>query len=176
MDLASVSYYRDMFKPKFVGFAVAAQYLQFFWNFLPLAQCVACVAIAIDGRPAQGQSGMLHTWRQVAIERRCRGACMGKAKMIAILAAIATFNVKQNSPNRRAAKRTAHRAHVKTMQALISGVPCFCCQKPAQHRHHIIPLSMGGNNSSSNQVMLCKACHRLLHNLANQVIAQQAVA
>jgi hypothetical protein len=37
--------------------------------------------------------------------------------------------------------------------------PCFECGKPAGHRHHVIPKSLGGTKT----VPLCVECHGKVH-------------
>ncbi len=34
---------------------------------------------------------------------------------------------------------------------------------PAEHVHHIVPLSDGGTNDAGNLMALCKACHSRVH-------------
>lgn len=41
----------------------------------------------------------------------------------------------------------------------LQGVPCYICKAPAQHRHHVIPLSRGGLSTLENLVALCIPCH-----------------
>jgi hypothetical protein len=43
-----------------------------------------------------------------------------------------------------------------------SGLCCNCGEK-AKHAHHIVPLSIGGNDVLSNLVSLCVSCHRKIH-------------
>ena len=40
---------------------------------------------------------------------------------------------------------------------------CNCGSKDNLEYHHIIPLSLGGNNKLSNLCCLCYSCHSLLH-------------
>lgn len=40
---------------------------------------------------------------------------------------------------------------------------CFACGDPAEHRHHIILLNHGGDNSKRNVVSLCAHCHAEIH-------------
>ena len=40
---------------------------------------------------------------------------------------------------------------------------CINCGKPARALHHIVPLSLGGNDIPSNRVFLCQDCHDLIH-------------
>lgn len=37
--------------------------------------------------------------------------------------------------------------------------PCFECGKPAEHRHHVVPRSLGGTKT----IPLCTPCHRKVH-------------
>lgn len=37
--------------------------------------------------------------------------------------------------------------------------PCFECEAPATHHHHVVPRSMGGNRT----VPLCHTCHGRAH-------------
>ena len=41
---------------------------------------------------------------------------------------------------------------------------CINCHKPATELHHVVPLSLGGNDIESNKVWLCTECHSLIHN------------
>ena len=43
------------------------------------------------------------------------------------------------------------------------GDPCYVCQVPAYHRHHIITLKNGGRNTKRNRIPLCKKCHVKVH-------------
>jgi hypothetical protein len=41
---------------------------------------------------------------------------------------------------------------------------CACCGSTEDlQKHHIIPLSQGGENSFLNRVWLCKSCHQKVH-------------
>lgn len=40
---------------------------------------------------------------------------------------------------------------------------CFVCGAPANHRHHVIPLSLNGVNQVRNLVALCQPCHSHVH-------------
>ncbi len=40
---------------------------------------------------------------------------------------------------------------------------CFVCQVPANIRHHIIPLILGGTSKFNNIVPLCHPCHVEVH-------------
>ena len=42
---------------------------------------------------------------------------------------------------------------------------CINCGAEATCEHHVIPLSLGGNDISSNKVPLCDSCHALIHNI-----------
>lgn len=41
---------------------------------------------------------------------------------------------------------------------------CINCGRPGTHQHHIVPESLGGNNST-NIVWLCDECHGKIHNI-----------
>lgn len=41
---------------------------------------------------------------------------------------------------------------------------CVNCGKPGEELHHVVPLSLGGNDIDSNKVWLCNECHNLIHN------------
>jgi 5-methylcytosine-specific restriction endonuclease McrA len=41
--------------------------------------------------------------------------------------------------------------------------PCWVCKKPADVRHHVIPISKGGSNKRNNIVPLCTQCHTEVH-------------
>lgn len=49
---------------------------------------------------------------------------------------------------------------------------CVNCGKEAFEQHHIVPLSLGGNDIDSNKVWLCSECHAKIHgfNIANRGI------
>ena len=36
---------------------------------------------------------------------------------------------------------------------------CFECGNPAEHNHHVLPKSLGGQNT----IALCSKCHALIH-------------
>lgn len=40
---------------------------------------------------------------------------------------------------------------------------CSCCGRQATQIHHILPLSLGGDNRESNLVALCDECHNKIH-------------
>ena len=40
---------------------------------------------------------------------------------------------------------------------------CINCGKEAKEQHHIIPLSLGGNDIETNKVWLCSECHAIVH-------------
>jgi len=40
---------------------------------------------------------------------------------------------------------------------------CCNCGAPAEHRHHIVPRSMGGSDKPSNLAPVCASCHGLIH-------------
>ena len=40
---------------------------------------------------------------------------------------------------------------------------CQYCGQKAQHVHHLIPISRGGDNRESNLIPLCTDCHGLIH-------------
>ena len=46
---------------------------------------------------------------------------------------------------------------------IIRGLECYCCDAPAQIRHHVTPLHKGGRNKDNNIVPLCKSCHAEIH-------------
>jgi hypothetical protein len=46
----------------------------------------------------------------------------------------------------------------------ISKLKCVYCGSQAAHMHHIIPLSVGGDNRDSNLIPLCLECHGKIHN------------
>ena len=43
------------------------------------------------------------------------------------------------------------------------GNPCFVCGNEMSHRHHIIALNHGGDNSKKNLVSLCLEHHKAMH-------------
>ena len=56
---------------------------------------------------------------------------------------------------------------------------CEYCGKPvlADHVHHIIPLSKGGDNRESNLIALCCNCHSKIHgrNLNYKELQKQGI-
>ena len=40
---------------------------------------------------------------------------------------------------------------------------CFCCGRPIEHYHHIVPRSQGGSDGPENKVGLCESCHGKVH-------------
>ena len=40
---------------------------------------------------------------------------------------------------------------------------CANCGNDAHHAHHVVPLSVGGNDILSNLIALCDICHGLVH-------------
>lgn len=42
---------------------------------------------------------------------------------------------------------------------------CINCGKPATCRHHVVPKSLGGNDTT-NVVPLCDICHSLIHKVS----------
>jgi hypothetical protein len=54
------------------------------------------------------------------------------------------------------------------------GEYCECCHKPANHGHHIIPVSETSIASelvfeSANIIILCDECHALMHPLIRNI-------
>lgn len=75
------------------------------------------------------------------------------------------------------AKNKRYGAGWRTMRAafLKTNPLCSSCKTegrltPAKEVHHIIPLSEGGKNDSSNLMALCKSCHSSITMRANQQI------
>jgi hypothetical protein len=93
-----------------------------------------------------------------------------KSRSISILSAVATFPTVNRTKNRRISKRCAHREHDN--KRFIGELPCFSCGGESHHRHHIVPLIMGGTNSNRNQVLLCRSCHIAVHSGADDFLAQ----
>lgn len=42
---------------------------------------------------------------------------------------------------------------------------CINCGEPGTHKHHVIPRSLGGNDTT-NCVWLCDDCHGLIHSVS----------
>lgn len=42
---------------------------------------------------------------------------------------------------------------------------CINCGEPGTHKHHVVPRSLGGNNTT-NCVWLCDNCHGLIHSVS----------
>lgn len=40
---------------------------------------------------------------------------------------------------------------------------CVICNKRGEHVHHIKPRSQGGKNNEDNLVLLCRRCHKGIH-------------
>jgi hypothetical protein len=40
---------------------------------------------------------------------------------------------------------------------------CAACMNRGEEYHHVLPVSLGGNNDSKNIVLLCRNHHNLLH-------------
>ncbi len=40
---------------------------------------------------------------------------------------------------------------------------CINCGSNGAELHHVVPLSVGGNDIDSNKVLLCSKCHTLVH-------------
>lgn len=51
---------------------------------------------------------------------------------------------------------------------------CCNCGKEAKHLHHIVPLSLGGENIDSNIAPLCDECHGKIHKINFNRELQQA--
>jgi len=45
---------------------------------------------------------------------------------------------------------------------------CLNCEAIATHAHHIVPLSLGGNDILSNLASLCEECHERVHGIKLQ--------
>lgn len=43
---------------------------------------------------------------------------------------------------------------------------CVNCGAPATCEHHIVPISLGGNDIPSNKVPLCDKCHGVIHGVS----------
>lgn len=46
---------------------------------------------------------------------------------------------------------------------IINNPICKYCGERAEHVHHIIPLSLGGDNREDNLISLCSTCHGKIH-------------
>lgn len=46
---------------------------------------------------------------------------------------------------------------------IINNPICKYCGEKAEHVHHIIPLSLGGDNREDNLISLCSTCHGKIH-------------
>jgi 5-methylcytosine-specific restriction endonuclease McrA len=54
----------------------------------------------------------------------------------------------------------------ESIKSLIdNNIPCEKCgwDKATCDRHHVVPLSAGGDDSPDNIIVLCPNCHRLAH-------------
>lgn len=53
----------------------------------------------------------------------------------------------------------------------VAAFTCARCQSdaPGLHQHHIVPLSWGGSNDTSNFITLCAACHDFAHSRLAQL-------
>ena len=40
---------------------------------------------------------------------------------------------------------------------------CFCCGRPIEHYHHIVPRHRGGSDGPENKIGLCESCHSKNH-------------
>ncbi len=45
---------------------------------------------------------------------------------------------------------------------------CVLCLEPANHPHHVLPKSAGGEDTLDNIVPLCYSCHRFVHDTGAQ--------
>ncbi len=56
----------------------------------------------------------------------------------------------------------------------MTAIPCFECDAPAVHEHHVIPRSIGGTKT----VALCEDCHGKVHgrDLRTQALTRAALA
>lgn len=40
---------------------------------------------------------------------------------------------------------------------------CFCCGKPIEHYHHVVPRHEGGSDGPENKIGVCESCHGRIH-------------
>lgn len=81
------------------------------------------------------------------------------------------YKPKTFKPRMVAKLRTTYPANWSTLRLTVLERDNYTCRKCNsnlrgvfhRHIHHIIPLSRGGNNSLSNLISLCQACHERVH-------------
>lgn len=94
-------------------------------------------------------------------KKMCRGHCGKKSfkmKSLRALSSILVTTVPGRSYRRK--KRKEFESEFDFPEV---GTPCFVCGEPYHHRHHIIPICRGGQNSTRNLVPLCRSCHQAVH-------------
>jgi len=52
----------------------------------------------------------------------------------------------------------------------IYGHKCYFCGQPTNDLHHIIPKSLGGDNSILNLIPLCSECETKIHKLIDPLV------
>lgn len=71
-----------------------------------------------------------------------------------------------NKPSEEQINRIRSEAAYIAKKKKIKYKPCSMCGfnlYPIQQQHHDIPVSLGGDNSESNLMVLCPNCHAAIH-------------
>ena len=64
-------------------------------------------------------------------------------------------------------RRVFHRLSQRGMYGRLGTRPCWACvDRVGERRHHVVPLSAGGDNSPSNVLILCERCEGMAHRRA----------
>lgn len=92
---------------------------------------------------------------------RCLYGCGERGRKLALLRAMTKIKL-SGRPSAR------HRGKIRSAFTREFGFcrperPCFVCGAQHHHRHHIIQISMGGQNRTRNIVLVCRDCHRDIH-------------
>jgi 5-methylcytosine-specific restriction endonuclease McrA len=96
--------------------------------------------------------------------KRCVGGeCKPPSKKRRLLRSAAAINLYEN-PQWNRNKVVREYFNQTGPYAEMSAKPCFLCGVAAHnHRHHIVQIQHGGHNAPRNIVLLCRECHRDIH-------------
>lgn len=105
-------------------------------------------------------------WRDCANQKcrdheRCHEGCLPPGKKLEMLRALAQVIVPGGARSKKT--RGFRRDAFEKNRDEQDDRPCFMCGERFNHRHHMLQLQNGGNNWHRNIVLLCRACHALVH-------------
>lgn len=87
-----------------------------------------------------------------------------KAARLRVLIEMADWNWNTRPNTDEVRRKQRARFNYDRRQIKLLGKKCQACEeRPAQCRHHIVPISRGGSNHQHNIMLLCDDCHKEIH-------------